>query len=245
MLERNQDTLAKLTVGYKKFREGFFSQNTEIFKNLATQGQKPKIMFISCSDSRVNTTTIMSCEPAEIFKVKNVANLVPSYFDKLKNMEIGAALEFAVRHLQVQHIIVMGHSGCGGIKALLESDTAEPGVKPPTTESGFIKNWVQIAKEARDKTLNKSKDLSSDERAKFCEEQALLVSMRNLETYPWIQLKIKAGELFLHAWRFDIGHGLIQCYNPNSKIFEELKSTDLGQNEDSARAPHHQLRSKL
>jgi carbonic anhydrase len=227
MPKRFEEEMATLLAGYKQFRQRYFAQNEHVFKKLASQGQKPKTMIISCSDSRVDPSIILDCSPGEIFAVRNVANLVPTYFDRPKNESIGAALEFAVRYLGVQQIIVLGHSSCGGIKTLMEMDPTQSNEDKTSPEKTFIQDWVKIAKDAKDKTQAAHKDLPAAEKAKICEEQALLVSLKNLETYPWIKIKMQTGELSLHAWRFDIRAGLIQRYNQDTTHFEDLNPANL------------------
>ena len=134
--------IEELLAGYAKFLE----QDGELFKKLA-KGQAPKTMVIACSDSRVDPVTIFGVQPGEIFVVRNVAALVPPYVENYdRHHGTSAAIEFAVRHLKVSKIIVMGHSECGGIKYLLN---------PPKKESyeSFIGPWVNIAKEAKEKVV--------------------------------------------------------------------------------------------
>jgi carbonic anhydrase len=224
MPKRYKEELESLIVGYSKFRERYLFKDFRMFTKLATHGQHPKTMFISCSDSRVDPYHILNCEPGDIFVFRNVANLVPHYEDRPKNEGIGAALEFAVRILKVQQIIVLGHSHCGGIKALMESDTAESKEKSPSLETQFIKDWVKVAAKARDKVFFTAKHLSPEQQAKELEEQALLVSYDNLKTYPWIHEAMEAQKLAIHLWRFDLREGKIKFFDFDSKVFEDLPS---------------------
>jgi carbonic anhydrase len=228
MPKRFEEEWNALIAGYKKFRERYFAHDHHIFEKLAKQGQHPKTMVISCSDSRVDPSIILSCAPGDIFVVRNVANLVPPFNDKPRNNSIGAALEFAVRYLEVQNIVVLGHSYCGGIKALLESKNTQA-QNEISSEEIFIQDWVKIAEPVRDQVLETCKDQPHSTQAKACEEQVLLLSLKNLETYPWIHHKVKSGNLSLHAWRFDINDGIIQYYNQASKKFEDLSPENLKQ----------------
>lgn len=223
MPKRYEEELFTLFSGYQKFRERF-TKYKPLFERLATHGQRPKTMVICCSDSRVDPTIILDCAPGEVFVVRNVANLVPAFDDKTRNNSIGAALQFAVLHLEVKNIILLGHSHCGGIGALLKSDESAFTNESASLEEKFILDWVKIARIARQKVLSSSQYSSDAERAKACEEQALLVSLENLKTYPWIKERVEAEKIFLQAWRFDIGGGIIQHYNAETNMFEELTS---------------------
>jgi len=212
--------------GYQKFRAQYFAQSLSStrFKTLVQQGQKPKIMVISCSDSRVEPSIMFNCAPGELFVVRNVANLVPPCEPNPRHHSTSAALEFAVNHLLVKHIIVLGHSQCGGIKALLETPDFSSAEK---TNKIFIFNWMQIAKEAKNKVLVEHNGTSSEEQGHYCEEEALRISLKNLRTFPWIEDKIVNGQLFLHAWRFDFATGNIRSLSPTSNRFEDISGEEL------------------
>lgn len=217
---QHNDEISRLIMGYQQFRSQYFKnpKNT-LFKDLVDKGQSPKIMVIACSDSRVDPSTILGGLPGELFVVRNVANLIPPYDNDPKHHGTSAALEFAVQSLKVHHIIVLGHSHCGGIRALL---------KPPrhsknSKESSFITSWMNIANEAKEKVLTQCKEQPLEQQAKVCEEQSLLISLKNLRTFPWIDEKVCAGILSLHVWRFDLSTGTIQRFNADSHQFEDLK----------------------
>ena len=179
--------IQKLLSGFSQFRQEYFSQtnSAERFRTLVEEGQKPKIMLISCSDSRVEPADIFNCSPGDLFVVRNVANLVPPCDPNPRHHSTSAALEFGVKHLEVRHIIILGHSQCGGIRALLETADNDDAAK---THKSFIFNWVQIAADAKHKVLadpdhpHHPFDVLSDQ----CEEEALKISFRNLQSFPWI-----------------------------------------------------------
>lgn len=117
--------LEKLKKGFKQFRKQYYEDNPELFKQLAYQGQSPKILVIAYCDSRVHPAQVMNTDPGDIFVVRNVANIVPPCEDDGKSHGTSAALEYAVKHLKVKRIIVFGHSFCGGIKSLMEEKNNE------------------------------------------------------------------------------------------------------------------------
>ena len=137
--------MERLMHGYKRFMERYWAENRAVFQALAAKGQSPRAMVIACCDSRVSPEVIFDTEPGEIFVVRNVANLVPPYAPDSDNHGTSAALEFAVRNLKVDHIIVMGHSQCGGIRALVEDNLSD--------DDDFIGPWMKIATVARQRSL--------------------------------------------------------------------------------------------
>lgn len=211
--------IARLKRGYKKFRQEYYGNpDNQLFHDLVVNGQRPKTMVISCSDSRVDPSKIFGCKPGDLFVVRNVANLVPPYENNPRHHATSAALEFAVKHLKVHHIIVLGHSQCGGIRALLKE---KPGTHTADSRD-FISQWMKIAANARDEILKKHRGLPIDLKAHFCEEKALKVSLQNLLSFSWIEQAVSEKKLTLHAWHFDLKSGQLRAYHANKDIFENI-----------------------
>lgn len=208
-----------LIAGYKRFRDSYFGKDPEktaLFEKLSTQGQNPKFLVIACSDSRVDPAIILDCAPGDLFVVRNVANLVPPCeHDDSGYHGTSAALEYAVEVLQIHHIILLGHKQCGGIRALMEHHAA-------FNPHSFIGHWIEIADSARNATLKNHPDLPFDEQIEHCSHYSLTHSLENLRTFPWVQKRVAEQTLFLHAWYFDIGTGLLEAYQENSGLFKEL-----------------------
>lgn len=175
--------------GYKSFREKYVKGDTSIMKSLSHHGQKPEIMVIACCDSRVDPALILQCDPGDLFVLRNVANIVPPFEIDDAHHGTSAALEFGVCVLKVKHLIILGHSQCGGIQALLKEGNGS---------YDFIDNWVSIIKTPRE-------NLNEDEFAKA----ALTQSMENCLTFPWIKERVENEELKIHMWYFDIKSGRI------------------------------------
>nr|AFK40455.1 unknown [Lotus japonicus] len=146
-------------------------------------------MVIACADSRVCPSNVLGFQPGETFTIRNIANLVPPFVRG--PTETNAALEFAVNTLQVENIFVIGHSCCGGIRALMSMQD--------DASASFIKNWVVIGKNARIKTEAAASNLSFDEQCSHCEKESINHSLLNLLTYPWIEQKVANGELMIHG----------------------------------------------
>lgn len=205
--------IKKLLEGYQRFYQAHFVEDNRLYKSLATVGQFPKTLVIACSDSRVDPSIIMDAGPGDIFVIRNVANLVPPYQPDSAYHGTSAALEFGINHLKVKNVVIMGHSGCAGIKTLLESDA-------PSFQSNFIHAWVNIAQEAKEATCAKHTDLAEGQT--MCEQEAVLVSMKNLKSFPWISDKMEAGDLTLHGWHFSIDDGILRTWNEDSKKFQKV-----------------------
>lgn len=204
----------QLIEGFRRFRARHFDENEVQFRALVEQGQSPKVLVVACCDSRVDPALVLDCAPGDLFVVRNVANLVPPVESHGKYHGTSAALEFGVRTLGVQHIIVLGHARCGGIRALMNRDAEH--------ENSFIDGWMELAEAARSEVLRELADASDSERERACERRAILGSLRNLKTFPWIRERVEAGELTLHGWYFDIEHGELLRYDETANRFESL-----------------------
>jgi carbonic anhydrase len=213
--DHNQMPLRKLAEGFLRFRAENYETSREMFERLA-QKQEPKVMMIACSDSRVDPGILCNAEPGDLFMVRNVANLVPPYAWDKSYHGTSAALEFAVTALKVEHIVVLGHGGCGGIKALY---TAPPEVG---ARGSFIANWMQIADEARRRTLLVAGGLGIEEQLRICGEEAIKTSLANLLSFPWIAERVNDGKLRIHGWRFGIRDGIMSVYVPRLDRFAPL-----------------------
>ena len=206
----------KIVAGFRHFRQKTYRANADLFKKLAL-GQNPKVMIVSCCDSRVDPAILTASDPGDLFILRNVASLVPPCEAGTDHYHgTSAALEFAVFALEVDYIVVLGHSGCGGIRALLAGD--------PEIGEGrqFINKWVQIADPARDRTLAELGDRPFAEQARFCEMEAIKVSLDNLVSFPWIRQRVRAGTLSLQGWYFDIAEAAMFYYDAEADAFRSL-----------------------
>ncbi|MGE4553445.1 MAG: carbonic anhydrase [Desulfovibrionaceae bacterium] len=204
--------IAKFITGFKRFQENYFCADPRLFGELRT-GQRPKVLMIACSDSRVDPAILTGCEPGDIFVVRNVGSLVPPYAPDAAYHGISAAIEYAIRKLEVEHAIVLGHSCCGGIHALLAG---------PDKETEFIDQWMNIAAPAKARVDEALAGAEPEIRAKACEEAAVLVSLENLLSFPWVRRRVDEGRLMLHGWYFDLGTGDLLGYLPQTGAFEPL-----------------------
>ena len=193
--------LSQLIEGYHRFRQNDWARERERWSELA-EGQSPKVMILSCADSRVDPAQIFDGRPGEMFVVRNIAALAPPYETSRGFHGVSAALEFAVTQLKVAEILVMGHGFCGGCAAALtgQFDETEPG------EGHFIADWVRMLGEARDNVKSRHSELDRETFLDM-EREAVKVSLANLRTFPWIVEREEAGDLKLHGAHFSISEG--------------------------------------
>ncbi len=212
----------KLIEGYRQFRVEYLDKQYGAYRSWASKQQIPRVMMIACSDSRVNPAILTHAGLGDIFMVNNVANIVPPYkAARDTHHSTSAALEYAVHHLKIEHIIILGHSGCGGIKALMQGTVA-----PNDGSYSFIGPWVEIAAAAKEKVLQTYPDLAPEELESYCERQALICSLKNLTTFPWISDALTDGTLSIHAWYFNIDNGEVIQFDEASGDFIPLVADD-------------------
>lgn len=192
--------IPRLIAGFKVFRAQYYEQRPDLIQKLVREGQKPEAMIIACSDSRVDPAIVLQAEPGELFVVRNVASAVPPYQPDGHYHGTSAALEFAVRDLEVRHIVVLGHSGCGGIRALCDFGRGS------YQNREFIAPWVSILSDALH-THPETPPPGPGENTGAIERAAVEISLANLRSFPWVGQAVAAGTLQLHGWWFDIDKG--------------------------------------
>lgn len=180
------EAIERLVAGFKGFRTVHYEQRPELYQELA-QKQSPEVLVIACSDSRVDPAILLNTQPGELFVVRNVANLVPPYDPDGRHHSTSAAIEFAVRDLQVRHVVILGHSRCGGIHAVREGITGRD----------FIGPWTDLAADACRSARSSSE----------AEQAAIAASMRNLAGFPWVRERIDAERLSVRGWWFNLEEG--------------------------------------
>lgn len=205
-----------LTDRYRRFKHRIFVPNADQYEELATFGQNPEIMVVSCCDSRVDPETIFSAMPGELFVARNVANLIPPFELGGKFHGVSAAIEFAVLNLRVKHILILGHANCGGVKAALDQSAAIQ------TESMFISRWMSMLDEARLSVLASHQTKSAEERLTALEQEGVKTSIKNLRSFPFVREREEKGKLNLHGGHFDIKTGTLSILNHSRGEFFPL-----------------------
>lgn len=212
--------IPRLAEGYARFRLGRWAEEREKFEALA-DSQTPDVMIVGCADSRVSPEIIFSAAPGEMFVVRNVANLAPPPQKGGGLHGVTAALEFAVTVLKVKHIVVMGHSGCGGIKACIAAANGE-------TAGEYIAPWIELAAPARDAVRRDHPDADAETIQRLTEWEAVRRSVRTLETMPFIAPLLGQGagegEITLHGAWFSVAEGALRWLNPATGEFTPMES---------------------
>ena len=215
----------KLIQGNKKFRNTTFSNHKEDFDSLVKQGQKPQILFIGCSDSRVVPDLIVDSKPGDMFILRNIGNFVPPHKADHDFHGSSAAIEFAVSALEVKDIIVCGHSYCGACEALFDDTLA---TKP---DLGHVSKWLELGKKAKENAILELESNSNTEHLlRITEKISIKYQLENLLTYPEIFRKVKNGELEIYGWYYKIEDGSIEYYDTESCNFKLLNINKKGKN---------------
>lgn len=209
------DDAQDLIAGYRRFRASRYVEAATVFRKLR-DGQQPATMIIACADSRADPSMIFDAAPGELFVVRNVAALVPPYEETGGHHGVSAAVEFAVRHLKVRQILVMGHGGCGGVAASLAAVETGP-------VGQFIADWVELAAPARDAVLADD-SIHAHERQEALEHGAVGLSIDNLMTFPFVAEAVRKGELSIDGAWFSIGRGALHWRDRETGRFTVVSS---------------------
>lgn len=201
-MHKSLDTLLK---GYKVFRQKYHEHDNSVMQMLSEHGQNPEIMVVACCDSRVDPAILFQCDPGQLFVVRNVANIIPPYEIDEYHHGTSAALEFAVCYLNVKHIVILGHSQCGGLEALANQDQL--------AQNDFITHWASLSGK------NDNGEHPVDEFAK----DSINRSYKNCLTFPWLKDRYDAGKLSIHRWFFNIKNAEVQAYCEKTSKFDTIQ----------------------
>ncbi|MAQ81788.1 carbonic anhydrase [Psychromarinibacter halotolerans] len=205
---------AYLATRYQGWKATTYSENKAWYRRLAEEGQRPRAMIISCCDSRVHVTAIFEADQGEFFIHRNIANLVPPHKPDGQQHGTSAALEYAVTALKVANIVIMGHSSCGGVQGCHDMCSGE--APELEKESSFVGRWMDILRPGYEKV----KDIDDrTERLRALEQQAILTSLENLMTFPFVVEAVESEKLSLHGVWNDIANGELLCYDPKTETF--------------------------
>ena len=205
--------LQSLVSGYKTFLDDEYKIHEKRYKMLAEKGQFPRVMLIGCCDSRVNPELIFHAAPGDLFVVRNVANLVPAYEPDSAYHGVGAALEFALTVLGIRHIVVMGHSHCGGVRACCEA------VQNNKASGKFIPRWTCALDNCARGVIDENPNLPPEELHHKVELSAIKNSLKNLETFPFLLEYLKDERIQIHGAYFDIKNAQLYALDRTTKEF--------------------------
>lgn len=194
--------------GYARFRVEYFADEQSYLSRLATEGQRPSALYIGCSDSRVIPELLTSSSPGELFVVRNIANQVPELDHA--DASVGAAIEYAVAQLHVQHVIVCGHYGCGGVNAVL-------GGRDKLREYPSLYEWLEGIEPAVERVRRVG--ASGDAGFRMAVEENVLLQMNNLVTFAPVREALDSGRMQLHGWIYDLATSALQVFDVKSDRF--------------------------
>ena len=204
-----------LTSRYHGWKATGFQENKAWYARLAEDGQHPRGMIISCCDSRVHATSIFGADTGDFFIHRNIANLVPPYAPDDNYHGTSAAVEYAVSALGVTNLIVMGHTLCGGVQGC--HDMCSGKAPALEEETSFVGRWIDMMRPTYEKVAKEGG--SDEEQVKRLEQEAILASIGNLMTFPFVAERVAAEELTLHAVIMDIRDGELKQFDPDEGVF--------------------------
>jgi carbonic anhydrase len=202
----------KLFQGIAHFRREDFEAHKELFQELGRQ-QHPHTLFVTCVDSRVVPHMITQTKPGEFFTVRNIANIVPPYRETEEYVSTTAAIEYAVQVLDVENIVVCGHSNCGGCAAMHKSHEELAHIP-------HVRRWLEVSQEVPSLVERELPNASPEEQEWLTEQTNIVLQMRNLLSYPYIRERYEQGRLKIFGWYYIIETGEIFNYNKDAEAFE-------------------------
>lgn len=204
----------KLLYGNKMLNCNMGEDDKKLLSKLGSEGQNPKVMLISCADSRVCPNLITDSKPGDLFVVRNVANLVPEYdVDNSTSYSVFAAIQYAVNYLNVTDIIIMGHSKCGGIAALVDNIEY-------SENNNFICKWLSSAKQVIKKEIIE-KNHTNSSIYECCEKSSVIESIKNCKSIPFVADLVRFEKLKIHGWYFNIEKSLLSVWDEKENVFVE------------------------
>lgn len=203
--------MQKLAKGIHSFQEGYFATHRELFEQLATAGQRPETLFITCSDSRIVPNLITNAPPGELFVIRNAGNIVPS--PELPG-GTAASIEFACEVLEVQNLIVCGHTQCGAVDAIMNPESVD--------QLEYVSRWLAQARDVKRVIDERYAHLEPEARLTAATQENVLAQLEHLRAFPFVQRRLEAGVLRISGWVFKISTGEVFDYDPSSGDFVPL-----------------------
>jgi carbonic anhydrase len=207
----------KLEDGIHQFQATYFASHRGLFERLSKEGQRPETLFVTCCDSRLVPTLITNAAPGELFIVRNVGNIIPSVARGVLG-GVSAAIEYAVDVLQVQHIIVCGHTNCGAIQAILQPEQVE--------HLPFVSRWLAESSRVPELIEQRYGHLEGEARNLAAVQENVLVQLENLRSFQFVTRRLDSGQLKMSGWVFKIATGDVFDYDPVSGQFVRLGAGD-------------------
>ncbi|AFY31584.1 carbonic anhydrase [Calothrix sp. PCC 7507] len=207
--------IKRIIDGLNEFHDNYFTNHREMFEHLS-HGQTPEVLFITCSDSRIDPFLITQSLPGDLFVIRNIGNIIPPY--GAANKSEGAGIEYAIQALSVNDVVVCGHSHCGAMKGMLQIGNL-------AQQMPLVYEWLkQYAEPTRRLIVDNYQDYPIDKLLKIAIEQNVLTQIENLGTYPIIRSRLHSRKLTLHAWIYEIETGEVFAYDADAGQFKILEN---------------------
>lgn len=203
--------MRKLLEGVYKFKTEVYPKRKDLFEELST-AQHPRILFITCSDSRIDPSLVTQTEPGELFICRNAGNIVPPHMRDAGG--VTASIEFAVAALKVKHVVVCGHTDCGAIKGALNPENL--------VDLPHVSDWMSNTLAASAAVKARHGCIGPEHLSELTEENVVL-QMRHLATHPAVAAAMATGALQMHGWIYDIAHGDIRCYERRDQVWRSVE----------------------
>ncbi|HEX6828296.1 MAG TPA: carbonic anhydrase [Burkholderiales bacterium] len=219
-----------LLKGVAKFQRGHYRKNRERYAQLVKDGQNPGTLFVTCADSRILPDQMTGADPGELFVLRNVGNMIPAPDTELTDAGVGSAIEYAVSVLNVEQIIVCGHSHCGACAALYAGPSEE--------EMPLTRKWLGQGTRVRDIVLEKAGGSAEtidelfksghrrEELLRATEKAMVVQHLENLKRYPVVAKRVEAGHLAVQGWYYAIETGDVEFYDPERLAFVPLSQAE-------------------
>lgn len=208
--------VTRLLEGHSKFRKKHFEHARELYQSLARGVQVPTALMLTCCDSRVVPNLILQADPGELFVVRNIANIVPPFDGALVNRSVGAAIEYAVHVLRVRHLVICGHTQCGGLKALID------GPEALAAETPTLAGWLRDAVALRERLAAIAPGRAPDDLLRQLVFENVVVQLEHLLTYPVVAKALEEDRLEIHGWVYDLEDGRLRVYHPEANEFRPV-----------------------
>lgn len=213
------DRALEFAKGHETFRNVSFKLHETEYLRLVKEGQSPKTLIISCSDSRVIPELISSSNPGDLFVIRTAGNFIPKNEGDKTDDGVSATIQYAIEVLNITDIIVCGHSNCGAIDGLFSTD-------PKLAKMEILGRWLRWGEEAKKfTTLTVKSTASPEKRNRIAERLSVIYQLEHLLTFPFVKQRVDEGKIFLHGWHFDIASGQVAYYNPATYQFVPLEVT--------------------
>lgn len=209
-------TLEKLVDGYKIYKATMYEKHKDLLTHQLRAGIKPTTLVITSSDMQIPVDVLTGSTPGDLYIIRHKAGLIPPFYNPEELDGFAATLEYAVEELQVQNILVLGHSHNDGLQTILDGDHKTSGSDP-------LRAWLGIASGIYEAIKRDLPNASREMQEKALELESIVMGIRNLFSYPWIESRVNAKKLELYGWHFDLESGTLLCYMPNEGVFSRIE----------------------